>query len=922
MKEKEHERLEEPGQQDKREKDTELSKVLFTDSKGTFRINQPENVSCLYFPIAGEGGIKCSVTPNLGGDIKMDQNTFLTEPVSAENLHNNRSGRNFWCRIEGLGAWSAVGASAEEESKKFTREQDESRLNAGFMWQRVSRKSGKYGLKADVTSFVPLEHNVEILFVELGNTTVKTLTLTPTAAVPIYARSADNIRDHRHVTSLLHRIRTTDYGVYVKPTLSFDERGHQKNSKTYFVCGVTGKGEKPQSFYPVAEEYLGEGGSYTNPRRVLEGEAGAPAGACFAGKEAMGGIRFPTVSLQPGEKASYILVMGVETEEAAIEKAVLEYASEEQVKKALRKTEAYWQKKVNVRFHTGSSDFDCLMRWICFQPILRRLYGCSFLPHHDYGRGGRGWRDLWQDCLSLLIMDPGGVRQMILDNYGGVRMDGTNATIIGAGQGEFVADRNGIARVWMDHGVWPFMTTKLYIDQTGNLEILEETAPYFKDGQTGRGEETDPLWEASYGVRQRCENGEEYRGSILEHILLQHLCAFYEVGEHNHIRLRGADWNDALDMAWERGESVAFTCAYAGNLTELSALLTLLEERLGRTWVELYEEVEILLADSRELYESVRKKREVLQSYLGCCRHDISGKKIRVPIKRLAENLRHKAEWMGEHIRRTEWIGNSQEEGWFNSYYDNNGEPVEGRFGEQVRMMLTGQVFAVMSGVADHGQIGKISKAADRYLYQKEIGGYRLNTDFQEEKYSLGRMFGFAYGEKENGAVFSHMAVMYANALYRRGFVREGHQALSALSDAALNFETARIYPGIPEYFNGSGRGMYHYLTGAASWYMLTMVAEVFGVHGEAGDMVIRPRLTESEFDRKGSSGIELMFGGRAFRVTYRNPSRLSYGEYTVKGAVCDCQKKMSHSEDAVFLAKEEVEALSEGVHEIEIELG
>lgn len=43
-------------------------------------------------------------------------------------------------------------------------------------------------------------------------------------------------------------------------------------------------------------------------------------------------------------------------------------------------------------------------------------------------------------------------------------------------------------------------------------------------------------------------------------------------------------------------------------------------------------------------------------------------------------------------------------------------------------------------------------------------------------------MFGFAYGEKENGAVFSHMAVMFANALYKRGFVKEGHRALNAFT--------------------------------------------------------------------------------------------------------------------------------------------
>ena len=63
---------------------------------------------------------------------------------------------------------------------------------------------------------------------------------------------------------------------------------------------------------------------------------------------------------------------------------------------------------------------------------------------------------------------------MILKNYGGVRIDGTNATIIGHELGSFIADRNGISRAWMDHAVWPFMTTKLYIDQTGDIEVLLE----------------------------------------------------------------------------------------------------------------------------------------------------------------------------------------------------------------------------------------------------------------------------------------------------------------------------------------------------------------------------------------------------------------------------------------------------------------
>lgn len=266
------------------------------------------------------------------------------------------------------------------------------------------------------------------------------------------------------------------------------------------------------------------------------------------------------------------------------------------------------------------------MKWVSFQPFLRRLFGCSFLPHHDYGRGGRGWRDLWQDCLSLLLMNPQNVGAMIEKNYGGVRIDGTNATIIGDGDGNFIADRNGIARIWMDHALWPLITTSLYINQTGDIEILKKQVPYFKDAQTMRGTEIDTLWNDAYGNKQRTEDGQVYTGSVLEHILIQQLAAFYDVGVHNIYRLRGADWNDALDMAAENGESVAFTCAYAGNLHTLASILRLMESA-GETSIPLSEEIEILLNDQTDMFDSVSEKKKILTEYAKSCRHNLSGRK-------------------------------------------------------------------------------------------------------------------------------------------------------------------------------------------------------------------------------------------------------------------------------------------------------
>ena len=209
----------------------------FEDTQGTFHLKKAENISYLYFPIAGEAGLKSSFTPNLGGDAKIDQNTFLLEPVSAENLVNNRNSRNFWCNVKGIGSWSLTGHSAEELSKKFTEMQDDSEVTAGFMWQKTTRESKKYQLRGEILSFIPVDKNVEIMLVTITNTGRMAQTVTPTAAIPLYGRSADNIRDHRHVTSLLHRIETTDTGVLVTPTLSFDERGHQVNHMTYY-CAI------------------------------------------------------------------------------------------------------------------------------------------------------------------------------------------------------------------------------------------------------------------------------------------------------------------------------------------------------------------------------------------------------------------------------------------------------------------------------------------------------------------------------------------------------------------------------------------------------------------------------------------------------------------------------------------------------------
>lgn len=886
----------------------------FCDERGTFELIDPQASNYLYFPLLNETGLVSVVTPTLHGDLKLDQNAFLTVPVSVEDLHTSRAARNFWVKVDGQTAWSVTGNSAPQIARRFNGD-DDVKLEAGFLWHTLTRANAKLGLRADVTNVVPPDaDHVELMRVTLTNVGDEPITLTPTAAIPIYGRSADNLRDHRHVTSLLQRTRTSEYGVSVKPTLSFDERGHQLNTMTYAVLGTDEDGAAPVEFFPLVEDFIGEGGTLDWPEAIVRDLPGIRADCAIDGYESIGGLRFAPITLAPDQSRSFIVIMAILDQAVSPDELIARYGTSAKFDHWLAHTEQYWLKKLDT-LHVATSDqrFDQWLKWVTLQPTLRRLAGNSWLPYHDYGRGGRGWRDLWQDILALLITETGNVSELLFSNFAGVRVDGSNATIIGSAPGEFKADRNNIPRVWMDHGAWPLLTTKLYIDQTGDLNFLLREQVYFKDRLIYRTRQRDEQWQAEQGTQQRTANGAPYRGTVLEHLLIQHLTPFFNVGEHNIIRLEGADWNDGLDMARTRGESVAFTALYAGNLKQLSELVLALERR-GPAEVEVAAEMLPLLDTVHAPidYTSVAAKHARLNDYFESVSHTLTGLKIRLSPRELADDLNAKAEWLFDHLRAQEWITNHDGYAWFNGYYDNDGQRVEGDHVNGVRMTLTGQVFALMCGVATDEQARTIARSADRYLYDSQVGGYRLNTDFGEVLLNLGRCFGFAFGHKENGAMFSHMAVMYANALYRRGLIDEGYKVLNGLYQHCQNFEASRMYPGLPEYITPRGRGVYPYLTGAASWYLLTLVTEVFGVKGALGDLSLSPKLVPAQFDANGYASVSTLFAGRSLTIVYHNPAGLDHDLYQIDTVrLGDIAVAFDRRTDTVMIARGTIEALN-----------
>jgi len=128
----------------------------FIDQDGSFQLENPDQHNYLYFPLVNEAGMMSAITPNLNGDVKKNQNAFLTPPVSVDDLHTSRATRNFWVYTPDAGAWSVTGNAASQIALKFGEDHPEKvTLEAGILWHKLLRENKRVGLRAETINFVP-----------------------------------------------------------------------------------------------------------------------------------------------------------------------------------------------------------------------------------------------------------------------------------------------------------------------------------------------------------------------------------------------------------------------------------------------------------------------------------------------------------------------------------------------------------------------------------------------------------------------------------------------------------------------------------------------------------------------------------------------------------------------------------------------
>jgi cellobiose phosphorylase len=195
-------------------------------TKRVFKLHKNDG---FYIPLYNLKGLKSSISPYFAGDVKLDQHHYALEPTTEVDLYHPTFSRNVVFQIDNQMLFLNGQTSFQQ--------QDELIYETDLLYQRVTRKNALCEMVT--TSYIPTDETAELHEIILTNRSHQTQVIKVTTATPIYARSADNLRDHRHVTSLLNQIEVHDHAILVTPTLSFDERGHTVNHTTYSLLSTS-----------------------------------------------------------------------------------------------------------------------------------------------------------------------------------------------------------------------------------------------------------------------------------------------------------------------------------------------------------------------------------------------------------------------------------------------------------------------------------------------------------------------------------------------------------------------------------------------------------------------------------------------------------------------------------------------------------
>jgi cellobiose phosphorylase len=414
-----------------------------------------------------------------------------------------------------------------------------------------------YGIRCQVTIFVPLEDACEIRDIQITNLSSTSLNID---AIPVVEYThPDSLKQLTNADwipqTMQSKMVEQEHGLIVLAQYPFMFRDLKIN---YFTSNAP-----VSSFETDRRLFLGrnEYGSWKNPLSLQEPE--------LKNSQAVRGDNIAALlhslgDLQPGETRRVVTLLG---QEANLEQAmpvILKYRHFEQVDQAFRSLARFWDGYLErCQVETPSASMNAMLNVHNPRQCYITKNWSRYLSLYQLGFGSRGigFRDTSQDILGILGNAPEEGKELIrlllqVQNSSGAAMHQFNPLSMVASSGD-ASEQEDRPNYYSDDHLWIVLAVSAYIKETGNLAFLKEVIPYYE-----KGKDEKPL----------------KKGSVFDHLVRALEFTRHDVGAHGLPLLGYADWNDTVNL--RKGAESLFTAnLYGTALNEMVELCKFLGDQ-------------------------------------------------------------------------------------------------------------------------------------------------------------------------------------------------------------------------------------------------------------------------------------------------------------------------------------------------------
>ena len=443
---------------------------------------------------------------------------------------------------------------------------DKFECHVGLGYTRLCSEA--FGVRTDVTIFVPMKEPCVVRLIRLTNVSEKALRID---AVPVV--------EYTHPDAL-KQFTNADWIPQTMQSRADELDGRTillqypfmfKNSKVnYFTSSLPAS-----SFETDRKGFLGgnEYGSWKNPSSLMADQLSntqAERGDNIAA------LLIPVGELAPGETRLFTTCLGQERSLSDAEPILLKYWNPDFSLSALNEIKDFWDTYLDVvQVKTPDKALNSMLNIHNPRQCYTTKQWSRYLSYYQLGLGARGIgiRDSAQDILGVVTSVPHESREFVLKLLSFQKRDGSSMhsfnplTLEGSmGDSTEMEDR---PHYYSDDHLWNVLAVTSYIKETGDLKILKKAVPYYEKDKKGKPLESD---------------------TVLKHLERAVHFTREDIGRHGLPLLGFADWNDTINLP--RGaESLFAANLYGKAVLELIELLEYLDSKKALFYRKTYQEM-------------------------------------------------------------------------------------------------------------------------------------------------------------------------------------------------------------------------------------------------------------------------------------------------------------------------------------------